>query len=205
MSSNAWLSCCLLVALFVLLGVKLFVIRRRGLSHAPLTPNSLALGLVYALLIGIVLVSATQRSSSTFWMWPLFFAPWTLWAGGVCAGLGLLGALLCMRSLGDAFRLGVVSQSPGALVTSGPYAISRNPFFCALFFWYLGMFILLPSPAMGLVCLAFYTLVHRQVLAEEKALRHSGGAVYEAYRLCVPRYIPLRRIFQACTRLNKAE
>lgn len=184
----AYISCSLLFLLFALLSLKVWGQWRRGLRNAPLAQGSCALALVYVLLIGTVLANALNWSWPGFWLKPLFAVSWAVWLGGGLGLLGLLGALVCMYSLGDAFRLGAVAQPTENLITTGVYAISRNPFFCALFVWYSGMFLLLPCTAMGLVCLLFFMLVHAQTLQEEKLLLTSSGAVYVAYCKTVPRY-----------------
>lgn len=186
-----FISCSLLLLLFALLGLKLWEQRRRGLRNGVMTQGSYLLGLVYVLLIATVTANALDWYWPVFWLQPLFIASWAIWLGGGLGLLGLLGALMCMRSLGDAFRLGAVAQPTESLVTTGAYAISRNPFFCALFIWYTGMFFLLPCIGIGLVCLLFYLLVHAQTLQEEKALRTSCGATYAAYCKKVSRYFPL--------------
>lgn len=195
MKQNATLlSCSLLFLLFALLSLKVWMQHKRGLRNAPLTPVSLALVLVYVLLISTVAANAVAWQWPGFWLKPLIAGPWTVWFGGGLGCLGLLGGLMCMRSLGDAFRLGAVAQRPDKLVTTGVYAWSRNPFFCALFVWYVGMFFLLPCAGMGLVCLVFFLLVHMQTLQEEQILRHSCGAAYTDYCRNVSRYISLPRL-----------
>ena len=90
----------------------------------------------------------------------------------------------------DDWRSGIDEHyREGKLVTEGPFARSRNPLFLAVMTGQLGFFLALPS-VFTLVCLIVGVLViTRQARAEEKALAHQFGEVYEEYRQRVPRWL----------------
>ncbi|MBW0149210.1 methyltransferase family protein [Marinobacter arenosus] len=74
------------------------------------------------------------------------------------------------------------------LLTSGPFARSRNPLFISVMAGQLGFFLALPS-VFSLVCLiAGVLVITRQAREEEKALSSQFGAPYDEYRARVPRW-----------------
>jgi protein-S-isoprenylcysteine O-methyltransferase Ste14 len=76
------------------------------------------------------------------------------------------------------------------LVTTGPYAFSRNPLYLAFTALYLGLTLIINSvwPVIGLPFALF--VVHRSVIGrEERYLRGVFGERYEDYRKRVRRWI----------------
>lgn len=113
-----------------------------------------------------------------------------LFAGGVAVWVWCLD-LFSRRGRGTPFPL----DAPRKLVTTGPFAVVRNPIMLAelaviwaeaLYFSSLG--ILLYA---GVLTLAVHLLVVR---IEEPELSQRFGTTYEEYRRRVPRWIPLPRI-----------
>lgn len=81
---------------------------------------------------------------------------------------------------------------PERLVTSGPYALSRNPMYVGWALAQLGIGLVTGSgwtvatlPAVGL-------WIHRDVVREEHRLQESFGDEYERYSERVGRYLPGR-------------
>jgi protein-S-isoprenylcysteine O-methyltransferase Ste14 len=81
-------------------------------------------------------------------------------------------------------------SSPEQLVTSGPYALSRNPMYVGWALAHLGIglatgsgWTLATLPAAGL-------WIHRDVVREEHRLHESFGDEYERYSERVGRYLP---------------
>ncbi|MDX6324451.1 MAG: hypothetical protein QOK15_805 [Nocardioidaceae bacterium] len=89
----------------------------------------------------------------------------------------------------DAFH----PERASALVTTGPFAISRNPMYTGLTGLLLAHAIGRRSWA-GLVPVAgFVVLIDRlQIRAEESALADRFGAEYDAYRAASPRWLDRR-------------
>lgn len=74
------------------------------------------------------------------------------------------------------------------LLTSGPFARSRNPLFLAVMTGQLGFFLALPS-VFSLVCLVVgVVVIMRQAREEEKALARQFGKAYDDYRARVRRW-----------------
>jgi protein-S-isoprenylcysteine O-methyltransferase Ste14 len=120
---------------------------------------------------------------------PLFHVPWLLWLGVAFCGIGLVLLAASLVSFGKSFRVGIDVDRPDKLVTSGVFAITRNPMYVAFGFMLLGQFLIDSSWVMLIYLIAGIALFHRQVLREEAYLgRHYGGE-YGAYRARVRRYL----------------
>jgi protein-S-isoprenylcysteine O-methyltransferase Ste14 len=80
-------------------------------------------------------------------------------------------------------------EHPESLVTSGPYAHSRNPMYVGWTLGYVGVAGLANSawPLVGLPGVA--AAMHREVRREEDRLRTRFGPDFEAYRSRVRRYL----------------
>ena len=139
-----------------------------------------------------------------FWAWlawksrlldkyiPLHFPAWLRVPGII---LLLAGAMLAASTVG----LFVVSgqgtpapfDPPKRLVPRGPYRFVRNPMYVGGIAALLGFGLDARSPAITLMALAVFLLVHTFVLVfEEPDLRKRFGQEYETYCQRVPRWIP---------------
>ena len=87
--------------------------------------------------------------------------------------------------------MGVLEEQTTELVESGIYRISRNPFFVAYLLMFAAYTVLLQSPALLLLSLLGFAMVHSMVRREETYLQSVHGATYNAYRQRVPRYLGL--------------
>jgi protein-S-isoprenylcysteine O-methyltransferase Ste14 len=89
------------------------------------------------------------------------------------------------------WRSGIDETDDHPLITSGPFAISRNPMFVLIQLGQLGLFLSLPS-VFTLVCLVVGILVIRsQVRLEEVELQRRHGVAYVDYCRRVPRWFAL--------------
>ena len=118
-----------------------------------------------------------------------FHAPWVAWAGVLLCATGLLVLCLSLISFGASFRVGIDADRPDALVTSGIFAVTRNPMYVAFAFVLLGEFLIAPSWILLIYLFAGIALFHRQVLREEAYLRTHYGQEYQAYSQRVGRYL----------------
>ncbi|MGH7856994.1 MAG: methyltransferase family protein, partial [Candidatus Binatia bacterium] len=98
---------------------------------------------------------------------------------------------------------------PRRLVTSGPYAWTRNPIYVAVPLILFGEALWFGSGALlayGVILLLGFHL--RVVYYEEPKLRRSFGAAFDEYCAAVPRWIPRRRRKgerEAASRLSEDE
>ena len=132
---------------------------------------------------------------ATAFGWPLaiadrfFRSTVAAWVGvGLCLG-GVLILVLSLVSFGNSFRVGIDAEAPGRLVTTGIFAVSRNPIYVGFFLFLLGQFLVFPSWT-TVTALAFAAvLFHRQVLREEQFMWQRYGQEYAEYCGRVRRYV----------------
>lgn len=84
---------------------------------------------------------------------------------------------------------GIDVDQPGKLMTSGVFAISRNPIYVGFGLVLLGEFLVFPSWIPLIYLLAAVWLFNRQVLREESFMREHYGREYADYCRRVRRYL----------------
>lgn len=105
------------------------------------------------------------------------------------AGIGL--TFYAQVAMGASWRIGVDAGERTRLVTSGPFALVRNPIFAAMLPTALGLTLLVPSwvALAGLVGLVAALELQVRVV-EEPYLRQVHGEAYAAYAARVGRFVP---------------
>jgi protein-S-isoprenylcysteine O-methyltransferase Ste14 len=102
---------------------------------------------------------------------------------------GLVVFLLAFISFGDSWRIGFDTRTPGALVTTGIFAYTRNPIYVGMILWFFGIFLI----DKGLIFLLFVLLavvaIHWQILQEEAFLTKLYGRPYQTYLQRTARYL----------------
>ncbi len=119
----------------------------------------------------------------------LFESGLAAWAGVLCCVAGLILLFLSLLSFGRSFRIGIDQDSPDKLVTTGVFAVSRNPIYVAFWFVLLGEFLLFPNLIPLVYLAAASGLFHRQVLREEDFMQRHYGQQYTDYSKRVRRYL----------------
>jgi protein-S-isoprenylcysteine O-methyltransferase Ste14 len=111
--------------------------------------------------------------------------------GIALAVTGTVATLLAQFAMGDSWRIGVDPQERTALVTSGPFALVRNPIFAAMLPTALGLVLMVPSAIaiLGLVVLIASLEVQVRIV-EEPYLRSVHGQRYADYARRVGRFLP---------------
>jgi protein-S-isoprenylcysteine O-methyltransferase Ste14 len=109
-------------------------------------------------------------------------------AGVILVTIGLVIFIWAFISFGNSWRVGVDSQTPGSLVTSGIFAHSRNPIYIFLEFWFVGIFLINGRLIFLIFALVAFAALHYQMLREEKFLSQRHGQEYEDYRIRTGRY-----------------
>jgi protein-S-isoprenylcysteine O-methyltransferase Ste14 len=119
----------------------------------------------------------------------------TAFVGGALVGSGVA---LAVAATAAAERVHLAD--PDALVTGGPFAVSRNPMYEAWTAIYVGAGLAMGS-AWPLVLLpGLLVLVQGAVEAEERELRDRFGTAYDAYARRVPRFVIGHAVASARTR-----
>jgi protein-S-isoprenylcysteine O-methyltransferase Ste14 len=111
--------------------------------------------------------------------------------GLVLAIAGIGATLAAQLAMGDSWRIGVDPAERTELVTSGPFAIVRNPIYAAMLPTTVGLALLVPSGVAlaGLVALALALELQVRVVEEPHLIRTHGGA-YARYAARVGRFVP---------------
>lgn len=111
--------------------------------------------------------------------------------GGVLAVLGIAATLSAQVAMGNSWRIGVDPGERTELVTTGPFAVVRNPIFSAMLPTSLGLVLLVPNPVAiaGLVMLGVALELQVRVVEEPHLLR-VHGETYARYAAEVGRFIP---------------
>lgn len=111
------------------------------------------------------------------------------WVGVAVCALGIALFIGALVSFGKSFRVGIDEDHPGELVTSGAFAISRNPIYTAFGLVLAGLFLITANWVLLIYLAAGIALFHRQVLLEEQSLQKIYGDAYAQYRKRVRRYL----------------
>jgi protein-S-isoprenylcysteine O-methyltransferase Ste14 len=111
------------------------------------------------------------------------------WAGVLACAAGLLLLLWSLISFKQSFRIGIDTDRPDALITSGIFGFSRNPIYVAFALVLIGEFLIFPNWILLAYVAGFVLVVHRQVLREEDYLTAHYGQEYLAYCGRVRRYV----------------
>lgn len=111
------------------------------------------------------------------------------WVGVIFCLAGLLLLLWSLISFGQSFRVGIDTERPDKLITSGVFAFSRNPIYVAFALTLLGQFLIFPNWLLVVYLGAAVWLFHRQVLREEDYLKKHYGGEYLEYCDRVRRYL----------------
>jgi protein-S-isoprenylcysteine O-methyltransferase Ste14 len=118
-----------------------------------------------------------------------FHSDFIQWMGVMICLAALLLVLWSLVSFGRSFRVGIDTEHPDKLVTSGAFAYSRNPIYVAFALILLGQFLIFPNWLLLVYVFAGVWLFHRQVLREEAYLKKHYGKQYREYSHRVRRYL----------------
>lgn len=157
----------------------------RGQKSAFAQRLGLALMIVTYLTVAIQVLSCLQRA----WLIPIALPDWLRWLGVGLTGGGTALFIIAFMTLRDSWRAGIDESQKTDLITGGVYAISRNPAFAGFDLTYLGCALSVCNAAMLVAAVVAMTVLHLQILEEEKHLRRTFGKAYEDYARRVRRYL----------------
>ncbi len=181
---------------FLLLVASIFVrslmLRRRGIRAFVFGATDRS---DFLMLPGILLI--VYHIGASAFGWPVLAGglvrymqmEWLRWVGVVISAAALVGLWVTLRDFGRSFRVGIDVDAPDTLVTTGVFALSRNPIYVCFFCFFAGMFLVFPGVLLLVAGVLFAGAIHRQVLREEKFLASHYGAAYQAYCRQVHRYL----------------
>ena len=111
--------------------------------------------------------------------------------GTVLAVAGVLVTFATQTEMGTSWRIGVQETERTALVTTGPFALVRNPIFTAMAFTGIGLALMVPNAVAVMGAVLLVVAVQMQVrVVEEPYLRRVHGAAYGAYGARTGRFLP---------------
>lgn len=110
-------------------------------------------------------------------------------AGMTLISGGLVVFILAFFDFGDSWRVGVDYERPGALVTQGIFAVTRNPIYVFIDSWFIGTFLINGTSIFLVLAVLAIAAQHWQILREEEFLKKRYGEAYERYRTRTPRYL----------------
>lgn len=163
-------------------GIKAFVFGATDKTDFLLVPFVLAV--IYAVCADAFGWPLWKPLARPFWETPL-----PGWAGLALCAAAVAGIAASLASFGDSFRVGIDEQKPDKLVTSGMFAVSRNPVYVSFDLFFIGQFLIHRNIALAVFGAGFMLMIHRQILREEKFLQSHYGAEFEEYRRKVRRYL----------------
>jgi protein-S-isoprenylcysteine O-methyltransferase Ste14 len=119
----------------------------------------------------------------------LFYSELLAWTGLLLCLSGLLFFIWTMISFKKSSRVGLVENTTQGLITTGAFAISRNPIYVSFAVLLIGQFCIYPSWIFLIYIVAGIATFHRQVIREEVFLKQQYGKDFETYCQKVRRYI----------------
>lgn len=180
-------------ALFILLVLgRAVMLRRRGVRAVVFGSTDKTDFILAPFMLALVYVVFANAFGWPVWgvltrrFWVSTVAGWVGLSVGVVA---LVFFIYTLASFGRSFRVGIDVNDPGKLVTSGAFALSRNPIYVCFFLGFCGLFLVHCNLVIAVVLAGFALVIHRQVLREEKFLASHYGAAFEEYRKQVRRYL----------------
>lgn len=188
-----------LLALFVLAVfygiylVKQWMQKRRGIRTMQIGNRKEANAHRVETLMGIAtvgIIPAQLLSIALGWSHLPANARFTGFCVGMLGDLIFLISVICMK---DSWRAGIPDRDRTALVTGGIYAFSRNPAFLGFDLQYIGVLLMFCNLLTAGFTVFAVTMLHLQILQEERYLTAAFGRAYLDYRHQVLRYLGRRK------------
>lgn len=105
--------------------------------------------------------------------------------------INLVLGTAALIGLKDSWRVGVLEQQRTALIQSGIYRFSRNPYFLSYLTMFAAYTVLLQNVVLLILSFAGFAMIHKMILKEEQYLLSVHGERYLRYKDKVPRYFIL--------------
>ena len=192
MAVQGWIVAAAFVGLIGLVLARVAMLRRRGIQ-------AFLFGATHrsdAVLVPCVLIIVYCVIAPGFhWpMWDPIVAPfWATaipgWVGATACVAAVGGLAWTLASFGDSFRVGIDDREPAGLVTTGAFAVSRNPIYVCFITFLSGLFLVQHNAVTLVVLIAAPLVIHRQIRREERFLESHYGDEFSTYRARVRRYL----------------
>ena len=172
--------------------VKLGRQKRRGIQTMQVGRGKDAQTHTVETLMGIAtvgIIPAQLLSIAFGWSHLSANARFTGFCVGMLGDLIFLISVLCMK---DSWRAGIPEEDRTELVTDGIYAFSRNPAFLGFDLQYIGVLLMFCNLLTAAFTVFAVSMLHLQILQEERYLTAAFGPEYLQYRRHVLRYLGRR-------------
>jgi len=113
--------------------------------------------------------------------------------GHVLVAVGALIAAASQMHMGASWRIGAAEGETGAIVDTGPFALSRNPVFVGQISLFVGLLLVFPDLLQAALTLALIIAIRLQIKIEERVLAATLGEPYLTYSRRVGRWFGARR------------
>jgi protein-S-isoprenylcysteine O-methyltransferase Ste14 len=213
------------VVILVVVGVAFALLTRQVARRIGRSPNRFGsgdiahdlVGRIYRVSGGSLLVFLIARAivpelDAAVGLIPVLARPGITWLGLTIMLTGSAVILAAQVQMGASWRIGLDQERTG-LVTSGPFAWSRNPTFLGMVTVLLGAFLAAPTAVMGIVlagtavwasCCGRWVAFLDPDPHGRGALQHMHRLAYDRYALGVPRWIGLPSICAGSLRSTAA-
>lgn len=191
-----------LASFFVVVGVFYTVSiviknRRAGASPVHFGPRGSRHWLIYAtfrafraaiLLVCLARLAYPRLDAYLVPITPLWL-PAVMIGGNVIMLVSFAGLIWIHNIIGEEWRSGIPKGEPRPLITSGPFARSRNPMFLLIQAAQVGFFLSLPSAFSAICLIVGIAAIHGQTRLEEAYLEAHHGGAYTRYKERTPRWL----------------
>ncbi len=114
---------------------------------------------------------------------------WLKISGMCLLFIALIWISISQYQMGSSWRIGIDNQHKTALVTTGVFALSRNPIFLGMICSLMGLFLVIPNAVTLTVWICGMITISIQVRLEETFLTGWHGADYKNYCARVRRWL----------------
>lgn len=181
---------CLFFAIFF---VRTLMLRKQSIKFfmfAKTDKNDFILAPIMILYIYSMAASATNLPFPSILKTPIFQSIPVSYIGFFLSLAGLFLYIWTLVSFKNSFRVGIDTKNPGSLITSGAFAVSRNPIYVSFAMLFLGILLMHPNIAVIFFFFCIFSpAIYRQTLREERFMREHYGQEYEEYAKKVRRFI----------------
>lgn len=112
--------------------------------------------------------------------------------GIIISTLGDIIFLVSVVTMKNSWRVGISKNDKTKLITNGIYKISRNPAFLGFDLMYIGIVLLYSNVFTIVFSLFAITMLHLQILEEEKYLEKNFKKEYTTYKNKTNRYLGIK-------------
>jgi protein-S-isoprenylcysteine O-methyltransferase Ste14 len=184
----------LLIQLSVLIGlviIRAVILRKHGINAIVFGDTNksdfflipVVLFFIYALFVPIFNLPFIDILLNTFWNIDILDILATLFRL-IC----IIWIIFTLHIFGNSFRIGIDEKTEDKLITTGTFAISRNPIYIAFIGFFFGAFLSYPNIITLLFLIFLSLMIHIQILREEEFLKNHYGKEYDEYTSKVRRY-----------------